>query len=120
VSDVHFVDGFCPACGRKGLNLRAGGLLVCVHPDCSAPDTAAKILSDPEIHHIVRFGDGDATFNAQHPLRERAGRSLLDCKIHEEVWRWKIDGNKMEGTWRVKEAGEHNLDANYIWERIGA
>jgi hypothetical protein len=99
---------FCPACGRQSLEIRARKLR-CFYDfgdeklRCPDPDAAAKILSDPEIHHIVRFDTAANTFSVQHPLRERIGQALLDCSIHDVV-REQIDFGFIEPddrTWRL-------------------
>lgn len=112
------VKGFCPACGTRNLHLDHADRIVCRDDDCSDPDAAAKILADSEIEHIVRFDDS-GYFNAQHPLRERVDGALLDCAIHDEVCRWyAAGGSTAPSTWRVRRAGEHDLDANWVWEPI--
>lgn len=119
------IQGYCPACGNKSLHTYShDGFVICMHPDCPDQDAAGKILSDPEIHHIVRF-DEDGYFNAKHPLRERIDGDLLDCTIYEDaIAEWvgtPTQARKNEiadTTWRVKAASEHNLDANWIWERL--
>lgn len=114
----------CPACGSTlYVDVPIGVLqvdLICRNKNCPQPDAATKILSDPEIEHIVRF-DEQGYFNAQHPLRERADGALLDCVIHEAVVDWVHDkprGEFINTTWRVRRASEHNLDANWVWEQL--
>ena len=112
---------YCPACGKAMLVLR-GRKLVCEHQGCPRPDAAAKVLSDPEIHHIVKFDGYGNYFAAKHPLRERIDGELLDCAIHDEVTRWRDDGNPTDGTWRVKRRddvdGEEYNEWPYLWEKI--
>jgi|GEM_PF-6318816 hypothetical protein len=119
------IDGHCPACGRRSLGVKPSLLrgptarIECFHPGCPAPGTAATILDDPEIHHIVRFDGASGTFNAQHPLRERVGGLLLDCDIHDEVRRWYADeqghafGDTPDGTYRLK-----RNDESWLWEKL--
>src|SRR4051812_23669237 len=115
---MNRVQGHCPACGRPEL-VALGGVLQCNSGTCPQPFTIAKILQDPEIHHIVRFDD-KGFFNCQHPLRERADGQLLDCAIHEAVTEWSEpmsfeEHKALEGTsWRIRPAGEHNLDRNWV------
>lgn len=120
------IAGYCPACGGRD-TIRAPrhaniGVLHCSAEGCPDKMAAAKILSDKEIHHIVRFDDESGTFNAQHPLRERVGQSLLDCAIHEEVLRWVADGGPSKGTWRLKDRdaveGEEYNEWPWLWERL--
>lgn len=114
---------FCPACGDDNLRRKQDGRLVCTHPRCPDIDAAHKVLSDSEIHHIVRF-DEDGYYNAKHPLRERIGDELLTCAIGDEVMRWMgtptqaRKGEVADTTWRVRAAGEHNLDRDYMWDQI--
>lgn len=118
------VDGFCPVCGKRSLDVEVSLLrgptptLQCSYPDCPDPLGITKILADPEIHHIVRF-DEHGFFNVKHPLRERISGELLDCTIHAELQeRVLARVHPLRKKWRVKRAGEHNLDCNWIWEEI--
>lgn len=75
------VQGCCPACGRRALTVGDGDRrLRCSAPGCSRPDALAEIIEDGEIHHVVRFRDGNVT--VKHPLIERAGGALFECRIH--------------------------------------
>lgn len=124
---MRAIQGYCPSCGQEELGhlekshpdnpARIIGSVFCANPDCLQPDAAHRILQDPEIHHIVRFNPDD-TFNVQHPLRERIDSTLLDCLVHTEVQRSSAEGAPTEGTWRLKKASEHNLDRNWVWERL--
>lgn len=72
------VNGYCPACGNQSLCL-SDYRLICMAKGCPAPDTAAKVLNDPETEHVVRFAE-HGYFTVRHPLRERAG-DLLECPM---------------------------------------
>lgn len=117
------IRGYCPACGSGTLVRDKDGDILCSLPGCPNPYAVTKILSDPEIEHIVRF-DEQGYFNAQHPLRERADGALLDCVIHEAVHEHTDPMSFAEHrllhdtTWRVRRASEHNLDANWVWEQL--
>lgn len=68
----------------------------------------------------MRF-DEHGYFNAKHPLRERIDGELLDCEIHDFVADWVHDkprGEFINTVWRLRPAGEHNLDANWVWEQL--
>lgn len=113
---------YCPACGAQQLNAGNGGTsFTCMNRE-TCPDryAAAKVLADPETEHVVRF-DAAGYFNAKHPLRERIGDALLDCAIHDAVVDHVHDlprADFADTVWRVRRAGEHNLDANWVWEPI--
>ncbi|AER25763.1 hypothetical protein MOMOMIXON_199 [Mycobacterium phage MoMoMixon] len=79
------VDGHCPACGRKSLGVRTSAIredseLRCFYPDCPDPEAVAKLLSDPEIHHVLEVKEG-GIWTLQHPLRERIDGGLFDCPL---------------------------------------
>jgi hypothetical protein len=124
---MRAIQGYCPACGQEDLGhrevphpdnpARIIGSVFCANPDCLQPAAAHLILEDSEIHHIVRFNPDD-TFNVQHPLRERIDSTLLDCLVHTEVQRSHATGAPTEGTWRLKKSSDHNLDTNWVWERL--
>jgi len=128
VTMIRDIVGHCPACGQSRLHLTGSGMIHCLNHDCPQPEAAHKVLSDPEIHHIVRFEGEDeyGVFNAQHPLRERIDGALLDCAIHEEVRRFVADGlagsRPLTGTWRVKRRddvdGEESNEWPYLWECV--
>lgn len=122
-SDEDFrVEGYCPACGKQALNL-VGGKLECFARGCPAPDTAAKVLNDPETEHIVRF-DEHGHFTVRHPLRERAG-DLLECSMTNVV----VD--QMDMGYAPKDPGTYRLvgipeiitsyvvqEPDWAWEEI--
>lgn len=72
--------GYCPACGAWSLTRTDDGVLRCMVFECPDRDAAAKILSDPEVHHVVVFTKTGYTI--RHPLRERIDDALLDCQLH--------------------------------------
>ncbi|AON96942.1 hypothetical protein BI081_gp165 [Mycobacterium phage Tonenili] len=85
------VDGYCPACGRKSLGVRTsaireGSELRCFYPDCPDPEVVAKLLSDPEIHHVLEVKEG-GRWTLQHPLRERIEGGLFDCPLAAVITR---------------------------------
>ncbi|HEX5496354.1 MAG TPA: DUF6085 family protein, partial [Mycobacteriales bacterium] len=53
-TDFPFVAAYCPACGRYGLFLGAGGHVTCPQQDCPNPGAASEILDDGETEHIVK------------------------------------------------------------------
>jgi len=131
--DQHPLDGvFCPACGREdlyfeeGFGTEKGNRILCGYSsDCPRPTAASEILSDPEIHHIVRFDPDSGTFNVKHPLRERIGGELLDCTIHEVVLDAIEDGRiEPEGTWELRGIapvyipGGPDQEADWDWEPL--
>lgn len=77
------VTGYCPmGCGLT-LSLSDGGHITCsvvACPDHLAVDT---ILADPEVEHVVQFGERN--FTVRHPLRERIADELFDCELHQHV-----------------------------------
>lgn len=121
------IEGFCPACGRASLAVRVFDIRTptprvnCEHPGCPAPDSAARILSDSEIHHIVRFDPDSETFNVKHPLRERVDGELPDCPIHSVI----VDmDHPTEGSWRlighppVYIPGGPDQEGDWEWEQL--
>jgi hypothetical protein len=124
---MRAIQGYCPACGQEELGhrevshnnpARIIGSVFCANPKCPQPEAAHLILQDPEIHHVVRF-DERGFFNVKHPLLERVEGplSLLTCGIHEVILsECEGEGGPGEGAWRLRPAGEHNLDRNWVWE----
>lgn len=110
------VPGYCPGCGTQALQLR-GGKLLCEHRDCPTPDAAAKILSDPEIEHIVVVED--ASWNMKHPLRERINDELLDCAV-ARMLRGMFEFGPVPvpdpGTYRVTPSGDDKKP--WKWETL--
>lgn len=102
----------CPACGGQDLLVApehspdpvdsgAYGVLRCWREECPDPDAANRLLSDAEIHHVVRF-DSNGYFNVKHPLRERIDSELLDCSIHPVVVDAVADERiTPRGSWRL-------------------
>ncbi len=63
---------------------RKWNYISCLASGCPRPSAAAEILSDPEIHHIVRISesaDGDTEYTIKHPLLERLDGDLFDCPV---------------------------------------
>jgi hypothetical protein len=123
-SNYYSVKGVCPACGARELELRKVERTVfCIARGCPDRDAVQKILNDSEIHHTVRF-DSSGFFNAKHPLRERVDAELLDCEVHAAINDWLDEKSFAEHkllagtTWRVRHAGEHNLDRNWVFEQL--
>jgi hypothetical protein len=77
------VEGNCPmGCGRT-LHVEeatAANKVICWGAECSDPLAAHKILGDSETEHVVRFDGGG--FTVRHPLRERLGDELMNCRLH--------------------------------------
>lgn len=121
------IGGFCPACGGKNTILAPRhatlGVLHCSAEGCPDKMAAAKILSEPEIHHVVNF-NGEGYFNVKHPLRERIDDQLLNCEIHDviiaECQHYGVPG---KGPWRIRKRddvpGEEANEWPWLWERIG-
>lgn len=101
---THIDAAYCPACGQERLHrMEMTGHLKCMNDKCPNPIAAQHVLSDKEIHHIVRFKD--YAFNVKHPLRERIDGELLDCPIHAVVTAWlsgKSGPDYKDSTWRCK------------------
>lgn len=133
---MRAIQGYCPACGHEELGHREKphpdnpariiGSVFCTNKDCPQPEAAHLILQELEIHHVVCFDEG-GYFNVKHPLLERVEGplSLLTCGIHDVVMDWigvptTAERKKeiIDTVWRIKRAGEHNLDANWVWERL--
>ncbi len=77
------VQGFCPmGCGST-LFLASGNYITCSLDKCPDPCAANDILAENEPHHIVKFGE--ATFDVIHPLRERLGDDLFNCRLHSLI-----------------------------------
>lgn len=77
---MRSIRGFCPmGCGET-LFVAEGGYLTCSWIECPNPTAACDILEDREIEHIVQFDE--RAFTVRHPLRERLGDAMLDCKLH--------------------------------------
>lgn len=53
---------------------------MCVLAACPEPDAAQRILSDPEVLHVLRIHE-DASFTVQHPLIERLDGRLMNCRL---------------------------------------
>lgn len=107
------VKWICPACGSATLVLHDDKVM-CEHAGCPRPDTVWLLLSDVEIEHIVRLNESD--FTIRHPLRERVGTELLDCRMHTAVGDALAEHNDLEvGTYRVW-LGE---EGNVLWEVAG-
>ncbi len=79
------VQGYCPACGLNSLFLASGGYVTCSRIDCPNPSVVSDILDDRETEHIVTLYTNG--FTIRHPLRERLGDAMLDCKLHEQLER---------------------------------
>jgi hypothetical protein len=77
------VQGFCPACGSRGLTLGDGGRIRCSVYGCRRPDALASIIDDGEIHHLVTFHAD--SFTIKHPLIERLDNALMRCTLHSEL-----------------------------------
>ena len=107
-----YVYAGCPACGGIDLGLipshspdivNSGDFweLRCLYEGCPDPEAAAKLLSNPEIHHIVQFQDD--SFTVKHPLRERIDDNLFDCSVYSVVVEAVEDGRvNPTGAWRVR------------------
>lgn len=79
---TEWISGYCPACGHDVLFVHAGHI-TCSLDFCPRPDAADVVLSDGETEHIVVLGESG--FTVRHPLRERIGDALMDCRLHQEI-----------------------------------
>lgn len=106
------VVGYCPACGGNSLFLGSGGYVTCSRIDCSNPSASSDILADRETEHVVTLHR--AEFTIRHPLRERLGADLEDCKLHEQLKR--MGGPPREpGRYRVYMGEDFPA---HVWESI--
>lgn len=122
MSEIRDIVGaYCPmGCGQT-LHLSAGGMIVCLAPDCPDQMAVAKLLGEPETDHIVTLRD-DAktwvfneetqqseqvslgalygTFTIRHPLRERIElEDLAHCPL---IVRTSRNHPGEAGTYRVR------------------
>jgi hypothetical protein len=108
---VNGVAGYCPmGCGQT-LFVGEGGHITCSWAHCPHPEAVDELLADRETEHVVQIDAG--TFSIQHPLRERLGGILFDCRLHE--WLSEQDGPPEEPGYRYR-AREPYGDT--VWERL--
>lgn len=67
-------------CGPT-LFLGAGGHITCNWRHCPDPWALDTIASEPITEHIIHIRAKD--FTIRHPLRDRVGRNLEECTVHE-------------------------------------
>lgn len=112
---IRDVEGYCPmGCGRT-LHLMQSGIIKCLSRDCPDPIAVHKILSDPETAHVVDLGE--SAWGAKHPLRERIGDQLLDCRIGDAAEQAHAFGQE-SGRYRVTRSDIPGGEA-WRWELLG-
>ena len=105
------VQGYCPmGCGQT-LFLGNDGYITCSYLRCPQPDAVSTILENSEHEHIVTTTEND--FTIKHPLRERLGDALLNCRLRQLLV--SFDGPPVKpGIYRVTGLDHPSLD-KWLW-----
>ena len=103
---------FCPMGCGESLHLMASGLILCLDPHCEKPDAAQQILGERESDHIVTFTADD--WDIIHPLRDRLGRGLLACPVHEACKKLPGPPAGIAGKYRVRMDSEGGLEVELL------
>ena len=98
------VAGNCPMGCGESLLLGEGGFVTCCSLGCPAPDAVARILADPETHHVVEVDEHG--WSGKHPLRERLDNELLSCDLSAAMLKYETVPPGRYRVTRVFEPGE--------------
>lgn len=104
------VHGICPSCGQRRLfvNSGSGGILQCLNKACKYPNAANEIINDPVRDHLMVLDD--KSWTVIHPLIERLGNRMLDCKIGDRIAEVMEESNITDhGVFRVIEHKDGDL-----------
>lgn len=106
------VQGYCPmGCGET-LFVGAGGHITCSYIPCPNPVAVDILLQTDQPNHLVQINPDD--FSMTHPLRERIGGELHNCRLNVALMDGTIRGPRETGRYVVTELPS----GSFMWEAV--